>query len=135
MVKSAFTDGFFPTMSNHKGALKRAVEIVNSIIKEVSGTKLLPKTVSADLMDCVYFCHLLKTKHCCLCLNKNMTPFWLPILLHHPPLPPTSTSSHPPILLNMSLMIPYTGKHPLEKLSRFEWKIAIHSKTFTVTVL
>ena len=45
-----------------------------------------------NIMDCVCFCHLLQTLHCCLCPNGRCNPRWAT----HPPLfphigPPTIT--------------------------------------------
>ena len=61
-----------------------------SIIKDMIGAKLLPMTVSAYPVDCVYVCHLLKTQHCCLCSSGRYTP---PPAAH--PSPPTHHPPHP----------------------------------------
>ena len=53
-----------------------SVEPVNGINKDVSSARLLPTTVSTYPVDWVYFCHLLKTQHYCLCLygiNKDVS--------------------------------------------------------------
>ena len=42
--------------------------------KGACGTKLLPMTVLAYAVDCVCFCHLLDTQHCCLCPNGQYNP-------------------------------------------------------------
>ena len=47
---------------------------VNGINKDVSGTRLLPTTVSTYPMDWVCFCHLLNTQHCCLCPGGSFNP-------------------------------------------------------------
>ena len=58
---------------------------VNDINKDMSGTRLLPTTVSTYPVDWVCFCHLLKTQHCCLCPSGRYTRLRLPTCLHHPP--------------------------------------------------
>ena len=45
------------------------MEPVNGINKDMCGAKLLSTTVSAYPVDCVRFCDLLKTQHCCLSSN------------------------------------------------------------------
>ena len=79
------------------------VESVNSIIKDVRGPKLLLTTASAYPVNCVCFCHLLKTQHCCLYPNGrySITHVWLSTHLipplSHPPTPLTQPSfTHPP---------------------------------------
>ena len=58
----------------------------NSINKDMCGAKLLLTNVSAYPVDCVCFCDLLKTQHCCLSSNGRYNP----PLAAHPPPPPTS---------------------------------------------
>ena len=77
----------------------RACEPMNSINKNICGAKLLPTTISAYPMDCVCFCHLLKTQHCCLCSNAR---YDLPPAGHSPPPP----SSPPPISLPLTHATP-----------------------------
>ena len=60
---------------------------VNGINKDVSGARLLPKTVSTYPVDWVCFCHLLKTQHCCLCPNGRYNQPPAIHHLHHPPYP------------------------------------------------
>ena len=62
------------------------VKPVSGINKDVCGAKLLPTTASAHPVDCVCFCHLLKTDHCCLCQNEryNPTPAAHPLHPSHP---------------------------------------------------
>ena len=51
MAKPAFRDGILSTMSNLENTLQGlAMEPVNGIIKDVSGAKLLPMTVSAYIL-------------------------------------------------------------------------------------
>ena len=57
----------------------RLVEPVNGIIKGVCDAELLPITVSAYLMDCVCFCHLMKTQHCCLWPMEGTTALTTPL--------------------------------------------------------
>ena len=74
---------------------------MKTIIKDVSGAKLLPMTVSA--YPVVYVCHLLlKTQHCHLCQNGRYN---LPSGAR-PPQPPTAT----PITRPLQLLPP---AHPL----------------------
>ena len=47
----------------------RARELVNTINRDVCDVKLLPTTVLDNPVDFVCFCLLLKTYHCCLCVN------------------------------------------------------------------
>ena len=56
-----------------------SVGTVNGINRDVSGARLLSMTALTYPVDWVYFCHLLKTQHCCLCPNER----------YNPPLPPT----------------------------------------------
>ena len=51
-----------------------SVGLVNGINKNVTGTKLLPTTISTSAADWVPFCHLLKTQHCCLCPYGRFNP-------------------------------------------------------------
>ena len=61
----------------------RGCRPVNSIIKDVSGAKLLPMTVLAYPMNCVCFCHILMIQHCCLCPNGRYLQ--LSTHIHYPP--------------------------------------------------
>ena len=74
---------------------------VNGINKDVSGTILLPTTVSTYPMDWVCFCHLLNTQHCCLCPYGSFGP----PPASHPPPPPTPPPSHPPTPYNVPSVI------------------------------
>ena len=71
----------------------KPVKPVNSIIKNVSGAKMLPTTVLAyhQPVDCVCFCHPLKTQHCYLGTNGKYN---LPLTTHSPPVPTPSLKSH-----------------------------------------
>ena len=70
-----------------------SMEPVNGINKDVSGTRLLPMTVSTYPVDWICFCHLLKTLHCCLCPSGRYN---LPLATHPPPPPtPPLTPAHP----------------------------------------
>ena len=66
---------------------------VNGINRDVSGTRLLPMTVSTYPMDWVCFYHLLKTQHCCLSPSGKYN---LPSATHPPPPPTPSPLTHPP---------------------------------------
>ena len=80
--------------------------LVNGINKDVSGARLLPMTASTCPVDWVFFYHLLKTQHCCLCPNgrySSLLTTYLPALpTPSHPLPPTHPSTHP---YNMPSMI------------------------------
>ena len=68
------------------------VEPVSGINKDMSGAKLLLTTISTYSVNCVRFCHLMKTQHCCLCtIARHNLP-----LAAHPPPPPTPSQPHPP---------------------------------------
>ena len=68
------------------GCITGPEEPVNDINKYMRGAKLLPTTIPAYPVDCVCFCDLLKTQHCCLSSNGRYNP----PLAAHPPPPPTS---------------------------------------------
>ena len=82
----------------------RVFGLVNGINKNVSGTTLLPATVSTYPVHWVYFCHLLKTQHRFLCCNGRYN---LLSATHQPPphtpLPPTHPPTHPYNVLSVIL--------------------------------
>ena len=90
----------FCWLSLTKMVYYRACELMNTINKNMCGAKLLPTTISAYPMDCVCFCHLLKTQHCCLCSNGR---YDLPPAGHSPP--PPSSPLPSPCPLHMALLI------------------------------
>ena len=109
MARSAFTDDFFPTLSI-PGCITGLVEPLRSFNKGACGTKLLPMIVLAYPVDCVCFCHLLNTQHCCLCPNGRYNP------------PPSSHPLHPPL----AHPSPYT-RHPLIHATPYTCHPLIHA--------
>ena len=59
------------------------METVNGINKDVYSVKLLQTTVLPYPVDCVCFCDLLKTQHCCLCPNGSYNPPLAALPPHH----------------------------------------------------
>ena len=82
MDKSTITDFDLVKLCRY---ITDAVKPVNKINKDMSNAKLLPTPVTANLVDCVCFCHLLGIHHCCLCSSGryNLSP------TTHPPPPLT----------------------------------------------
>ena len=115
MVKSAFTEGLLPTLSNHHGAIQGlCMGPVGGTNKDVTDTRLLPMTVSTCPVDSVPFCHSLKTQHCCLCPYGSFNP---PPATHPPPPPtrplhPPAASTHPPPPPTRPLHPPAPSTHP-----------------------
>ena len=91
---------------------------VIGINKDVSGARLLPTTVSTYPEDWVCFCHVLKTRYCCLCPNRRHNPA---TATHLPP-PTTTSPSQPPTPYNVPSVI-------LQLL----WKVA-HNPALTSSV-
>ena len=70
-----------------------SVGAVNGInMKDVSGARLLLKTIMTYFVDLVCFRHLPKTQHCCLCPNER---YKLPLTTHPSTYSPTYSPTHP----------------------------------------
>ena len=90
------------------------VQPMNSINKDVCGTKLLPATVLTYPVDCVCFCHLLETQHYCLCPNGKYLP--TPHICSLPP--------HPSYYQTTPLYIPLVILQLLWRISQYPAVIA-----------
>ena len=79
------------------------MEPMGGINKDVCGAKLLPKTVSVYVMNCICFCHLVNTQYRCLCPCRSIKP--LPAM-NPPPLPtPLSSCLPTPICAFIDIMV------------------------------
>ena len=103
MAKSTFTNSFCQScqiVKVHYLAYGRLWNPVNGINKDACGAKLVPMTVSAHPVDCVFLCHL-KHSTAVGVLMEGITCIQFSTILHHlsHPLSPTHSIYVPLMIL------------------------------------
>ena len=80
-----FAAGFLLTLSNYEGTLQGLWSHWVPLTRTCVVPNCCQRLSQPYAVNCICFCYLVKTQHCCLCPCGRYNPPWLPALPHHPP--------------------------------------------------